>query len=471
MKKQNKENKVFHEPWFIAGVKYSCPLREVNNTELEFWLDNPRFYETIRKEFGTDKINQEDIYNFYTSPKVPEQRNLLETIVNDKGVNERLIVQKNAETKKLTVIEGNTRLACIRQILSQGLLENFPREVRVMEIPEDLSPETVTYIVGRYHLVGKKEWSSHESNAYIYRRYLEIQNNDFEKSKTEVIDTLAKEFGIQTAPIKRSVKSFEFLEKHNLRESSLGSRKYSYFDMYANSTPIQKVAKEINDPERAEAHDVKVSGHNTMDKMFIKHVQRDDCPKTVDLRDWLAKVCNAAEGGRIEPLRLMIEDDVSINEAVKQIDSGREDVISFFNKIYQKLKGKNIETKKIKEELLKDTAFRRKIKFIHNFLGLQLDLPATTREIRSTRQNRPERNPKAGATYKQCVMLATLLSKLPSRPNSCQYNRLQGYFLNEMNEKRLTHGDVTEIKEFAEKEKEIPQEIIDNIEEYMEARK
>ena len=470
MKKQRKkENEFFVEKQYVDGEVYECPLRLLKNTELEFWLDNPRFYETIRKEFDTDKITQEDIYTFYTSPKVSMQRELLENIVNDGGVNERLIVQKNPETKKFTVIEGNTRLACIRQILAQELIKDFPRDVKVMELPEGLSKEKVTYIVGRYHIVGKKDWSSHESNAYVYRKYIGVKNINSEKSKTQLIDMLAKQFGSKTSQIKRAVKSFEFLEKHNLRESNLGSRKYSYFEMYANSTSIQKTAKEINDPELAEIQGVKVKGHNAMDVMFIKHVQRDDCPKTVDIRDWLVKVCTAADGGRVDPLKLLIEDDVSISEAVKNIDSGREDAITFFNKIHQKLKGANIETRKIKEEIAKDAAFKKKIKYIHNFLGLQLDLPITAKKIRDDRKKVKFDSEKI-ATYKQCILLATILSKLPSRPNSCQYNRLQAYFLKEMNEERLTYGKVSEIKEFVDKEKEIPQEIVDAIEEYLERK-
>ena len=61
MKKQRKkEDEFFVEKQYIDGEVYECPLRLLKNTELEFWLDNPRFYETIRKEFDTDKITQED---------------------------------------------------------------------------------------------------------------------------------------------------------------------------------------------------------------------------------------------------------------------------------------------------------------------------------------------------------------------------------------------------------------------------
>ena len=465
--KKNKKEEFFVEKQYIDGVTYDCPLHSINNAELEFWLDNPRFYEKIRKEFGTDEIGQEDIYNFYTSPRNSEQRDLLKKIVNDGGVNERLIVQKNSETKKYTVLEGNTRLACIRQILEQELIKKFSRDVKVMELPEDLSRETITYIVGRYHLIGKRDWSSHESNAYIYRRYQEIKNLDSETSKTKLIDTLAIEFGMKTAPIKRAIKSFEFLEKHNLRESDLGMRKYGYFDMYANSTQLQKVAKEINDPELAEMAGVKVTEHNAMDKMFIKHVQREDCPKIVDLRDWLSRVCSAADGGRLDPLKMMIEEDASVIEAVKHVDSGREDVITFFNKIYQKIKTTNIDKKKIKEEVLSDQNFRKKIQYIHDFLGLQLDLPATTKKIREKRKKK-KGDPDKKASYKQCVFLATVLSKVPSRPNSCAFNRLQAYFLKEMHEERLTNGQVDEIIEYVQKENEIPRKIVDAIEDYMD---
>ena len=59
-----KENKFFEETQYVDGVPYTCKLCDIEHTDLEFWLDNPRFYETIRKEFGDQDILQEDIYPF-----------------------------------------------------------------------------------------------------------------------------------------------------------------------------------------------------------------------------------------------------------------------------------------------------------------------------------------------------------------------------------------------------------------------
>ena len=46
----------------------------------------------------------------------------------------------------------------------------------------------------------------------------------------------------------------------------------------------------VNDPESAADLDLSVTKKNAFDDMFIKQVQRDNCPKTVDIRDYLIKL-------------------------------------------------------------------------------------------------------------------------------------------------------------------------------------
>ena len=42
---------------------------------------------------------------------------------------------------------------------------------------------------------------------------------------------------------------------------------------------------------------------NAFDNMFIKQVQRDNCPKTVDIRDYLKKIARAAENENLNALK------------------------------------------------------------------------------------------------------------------------------------------------------------------------
>ena len=62
----------------------------------------------------------------------------------------------------------------------------------------------------------------------------------------------------------------------------------------------------------------------------------------------------------------MIEEDASVIEAVKHLIQA-EDVITFFNKIYQKIKTTNIDKKKIKEEVLSDQEEKRFNTFCFQF--------------------------------------------------------------------------------------------------------
>ena len=69
--------------------------------------------------------------------------------------------------------------------------------------------------------------------------------------------------------------------------------------------------------------------------MYIEKIARKQ------LMFYLKEICNAAENGNSILLKSLIEDNRPLKEVVKEIDSGREDVTNFFNKIYLKIQSKH----------------------------------------------------------------------------------------------------------------------------------
>ena len=113
------------------------------------------------------------------------------------GVNEALIVRKD-ENSQFIVYEGNTRLAVVKLILKNDLIsENIPVEI----LPEDISDDVISLIVGEAHLTGKADWSVFD-NSYLDRRCSYMINQEG-MNQGEAIDKLAKQFNISSNSIKK----------------------------------------------------------------------------------------------------------------------------------------------------------------------------------------------------------------------------------------------------------------------------
>lgn len=456
------------EKFGFKGEFINLELTEIDYTDLEFWKENPRYRETIEMHFGdlANDISQSDMLSYYMDRKInPTTYQTLQDIIRDGMINERIFVQFNPDSKKFTIFEGNRRFAIMLHIHTKlrDKYPNFHTKMKAYVYPEELDRKTIEYHVGVMHVKGKVKWESYNENGMFYRELDQLIKDGF--SVNDSIKSVAKKYEITTAELSRVYKAFSFLEKHNLRGKERGYKKYVYFKEYANSKTIQKVAKEINDAS-SKKYDVETENHDEMDRWYIQHVHRKDCPKAVDVREFLIEICNAAENGNSILLKSLIEDNRPLKEVVKEIDSGREDVTNFFNKIYLKIQSNTLNSQKINEELEKSAQFRERFQKIWNYIGLHIDPNSQLTEIRSTTGTFTVKNPEKEATVAQCRLLATVMDQLPAKPSSINWKRLIAYFSEQRKQEKLNMGQVKEYMEFVEKNKEIPGDIIEAIENY-----
>ena len=100
----------------FQGNVYKTPIKHIPASELNFWEDNPRIYNKIRRRADTP-ISQAEIENFFFTKDEKWARELMGLIVDATRVNDPLYVQFCNEKKVFIVYEGNTRLAAVRKIL------------------------------------------------------------------------------------------------------------------------------------------------------------------------------------------------------------------------------------------------------------------------------------------------------------------------------------------------------------------
>jgi hypothetical protein len=226
----------------------------------------------------------------------------------------------------------------------------------------------------------------------------------------------------------------------------------------------------------ANAAGIQISDDHAFDKMYIAQLKRDKTAKAVDIRDYLKNISNAAKNGNYEPIKSLLEDKATIEDAVRLVDEEREDIVTFINKTYSALKKKGVNNKALQDEVDNNQEFREKISFITNTLQLYTNLDdgvdAVTGadhevEIKWDESKTNKTKGERPVTFPQCKMLAAKISKLPYRPNSLTFPRLQAFFLNKKsNDDSFNQNEVHDILSSIEDNKVIPQYIIDGIEHF-----
>tara|TARA_Y100001935_G_C17303094_1_gene510538 strand:- start:1291 stop:2685 length:1395 start_codon:yes stop_codon:yes gene_type:complete len=449
----------------FQGEVYKTPIEYIPASELNFWEDNPRIFNKIRRRADTP-ISQKEIENFFFTKNEKWARELMGLIVDATRVNDPLYVQFCKEDKVYIVYEGNTRLAAVRKILKDHENHKVPSDIPCRIIPEDVNQDVINAIVGQAHLKGKKEWDSYELNSYLCREFNHRKQTSKE-SDTEIREKLKREFGVQPSKVKTAVKTFAFMDKFNLTDTHWGVDKYSHWEEYNKTTAKEKL-NFFNDPENAKIAGIEVTGKDAFDKAIVKLVKSPDGPISYRLKEDLRLIAKASDTGNFEPIKQLIGGS-TLEEAVASVDEDRQDVIELINNVYKKIQ--NISTNAIKNEINKNSQFKRKVRFIKTFLTTQLNLKeAIKTEVQGSQPFIPK-NPKKIATLSQANYLSLELVKVPSADRDIvQKSRCYHYFKELIEKEELTQGKVYEILMHINDKKKIPKSIIDDLEDIADGR-
>src|SRR4051812_43166049 len=161
----------------IQGVPVVTRVGTLDQTQLQFWIGNPRVY-SIMRENGGDP-SQDDIR--LKLQDMEHVRTLVHDIKKHGGLIDPLVVKD----KTFEVVEGNSRLAAYRFLAGQNPTKWARVKCRLL--PADIRNDLIYSLLGQWHLKGKKEWPPYEQAGYLYRR-----KNDDKVSST----ALAGEAGL-----------------------------------------------------------------------------------------------------------------------------------------------------------------------------------------------------------------------------------------------------------------------------------
>jgi hypothetical protein len=241
----------------LRGEEIPVKVGKVPQTELNFYLENPRLYSIVR-ECG-DEPSQEEIED--RLGKMDHVKHLIHSIEENGGLIDAVIVLGGANI----VLEGNSRLAAYRILARKDAIKWG--EIKVKILPESISESAIFALLGEYHIIGKKDWAPYEQAGYLYRRYT---------THKVPLQTLAHEIGLSSKAISHLIDVYQFM----IDKGEKDINRWSYYDEYLRSNKIKKAREEY--PE--------------LDDIIVSKVRSGDISRAVDVRDDLKLICEA--GGK-----------------------------------------------------------------------------------------------------------------------------------------------------------------------------
>lgn len=236
----------------IRGKMVPVTFREIEQTRLRFFSDNPRIYTIIHAD--GENPTQGDI-----EAKLIEMEHVRD-LMQDIKLNGGLIDPVIVKDKSFEVLEGNSRLAAYRALAKKEPLK-WAR-MRCTILPADIDDKLVFALLGQYHVKGKKNWAPYEQAGFLYRRF---KQHHIDK------DELAIEIGLSKVTVEHLIETYQFMVDH--KDDHVD--RWSYYDEYLKSKKIKAARKT----------------YANFDDLIVEKIQSGEIERAVDVRDRLPSLC------------------------------------------------------------------------------------------------------------------------------------------------------------------------------------
>lgn len=268
----------------IGKTEYDVEEKELDQSELRFYEDNPRVYSILRSDGGTP--TQEEIEIKLKSMDHVKQLRL--SIEQNGGLIDPLIVVNRQND--YIVLEGNSRLAAYRMLSEKAPFKWC--KVRCMVLPDSITDKDIFTLLGQYHLVGRKDWSKFEQAAYVYRQK-QVSGLDN--------DILAKNVGLTTGTVNSYITTYTFMMNHN----DLTPDRWSYYEEYLKNRGIKKYRE--TSPK--------------IDDTFVSQIKTGEIKQAMDVRTVLGEISKSSSKAAKKIMQNIIEGDASIYDGYEQLQS------------------------------------------------------------------------------------------------------------------------------------------------------
>lgn len=207
------KNTTFQDAEKIANAKNV----EVSLDDIKLDPYNVRFLHLSKK------LSDKEVENILW--KEPDTQELYKQILSAGG-----LYQEPVLNSKLTVIEGNRRIVCLRRLKKEankeelhGISKGHFDRINCKVLPEETSLQVIEIFLATIHIKGKKPWNAFNKAKHIFNLH-ELRGLSY--------DDLSKKLGMGKATVIRAVEVYRATEKYGKKYNSDEEwfRKFTYFD-------------------------------------------------------------------------------------------------------------------------------------------------------------------------------------------------------------------------------------------------
>lgn len=207
----------------VQGRDIKYEIQDVDIYSVEYYKENPRINYIISK-IPPEEVTQELIEKKLIGLDSTKER--LKDLEENKGMIDEVYILRNQ------VVEGNTRLCAYRRLNQKNPDDDRWKKIKARILPDDVTEEELFYILGIFHIKGKKEWDAYEKAAYIHRM-IKVLNKSPEDIK--------RQLGIQTKTLEAMLKAYEVMTEKYLGDKKVVNKtsdnkdelkKFSYFNAF-----------------------------------------------------------------------------------------------------------------------------------------------------------------------------------------------------------------------------------------------
>lgn len=236
----------------LGNQDFSLERKVVSVNSLKLDPSNQRVSYVVRKKAMA--ITDQDLHKMIWD--MDPVHDLYQSIFQNGGLIEDPIVRRDG-----TVVEGNCRTVALRELHRKYPQDRRFSHVYVRFLPEDVTDEQLTLLLGELHIAGKIEWRAYEQAEYVWK-----MNKQFGKT----YDYLASHLRWSRSKLAQKISAYEETKSY-IEETGdpNGINRFSHFEEFMKK-------KELREKREAET---------AFMKQFRKWVFENKFPDAKDVRD------------------------------------------------------------------------------------------------------------------------------------------------------------------------------------------
>lgn len=277
----------------LAGTRVQVRALDLPIKKIKLDPTNPRLANTVALSHLTEGPTMQR-YLEDTLWGDPDVRQLYQSVRENKGLVERIIVRSNG-----VVAEGNCRTVVYRK-----LHETFPKDPTWMNIParvlpDNISQKQIDILLGELHVGGKNEWIPFEKAGHIH--------------------ALFAKHGLTQDEIAKLLHTSKTAVNHNIR--AFGAMKEWYLPKYPGPGAVRKFSHFLELFKKPTLRDWATNDPTALDH-FVQWVGTEKIGKGASVRHLDAIIQNPAamkafdKGGMVAAQPILMRDSPELSSAL-----------------------------------------------------------------------------------------------------------------------------------------------------------